>query len=104
MLPLEICQTKDRSTYRSGSSNLSNSQTARLTVDETRGGVGCEEDCSDGAEVNGHEGFDGRRARYRGILGFRTGREVKLNRTDLNARCGEFLLGSCNSDGGGDGC
>ena len=60
-------------TYRSRSSNLFDRQTTPVTVDGTRGGVGGEVDCSDGAEVNGHERFDGRGARGGSCLRFRTG-------------------------------
>lgn len=55
------------------SSNFFDSQTAAMAVNETRGGMGGEEDCSDRAVVKMRERFDSRCARWSSNNGLRTG-------------------------------
>ena len=76
ILRLVTCQAKVHFTYRSNSSEFFNSQTTPVAVNETRGGMGGEVDCSGGAEVESFESFNSRCARGRGSKGIRTGGQV----------------------------
>lgn len=72
ILRLVTCHAKVRFTYRSRSSDFLNSQTTPVAVNETRGGMGGEVDCSGGTEVEMHERFNSRCARGGGSKGIRT--------------------------------